>query len=124
MKQYDLLIIDDEQRYADMLARRLELRGCACRTCYTGLDAIDMLKRERFLLIVLDLRLPDLYGIEVLTRIRQMGATVPVIILTGHGTEKDRTECMAQGAYAFIHKPLDIERLLDILSSVRETAHD
>lgn len=119
MKQYDLLIVDDEQRYARMLARRLELRGCSCRTCYTGEDALTVLTRERFLLIVLDLRLPDLYGTEVLIRIKAICESVPVIILTGHGTEKDREACMGLGAYAFIHKPLDIERLLALLGEVR-----
>jgi DNA-binding response OmpR family regulator len=122
MKQFDLLIIDDEQRYANMLARRLELRGCICQTRYTGHDGLLALEQNNFFLIVLDLRLPDLYGTEVLTRIRKICTKVPVIILTGHGTEKDRLECMEQGAYAFIHKPLDIEKLLTILADIRKTS--
>ena len=120
MKQYDLLIVDDEQRFADMLARRLNLRGCNCEVCYSGQEALDILKRKKFHLILLDLHLPDIYGTEVLTRIRKNDERTPVIIVTGHGTEKDRRECMQQGAYAFMHKPVGIDELMTILAEIVE----
>ncbi len=120
MKHSDLLIIDDETRYADMLARRLELRDCRCEVCYNGGDGIRIIEKKMFLLVVLDLQLPDMYGTEVLARIKKIRPDIPVIILTGHGSEKDRQQCMKQGAYAFIHKPLNIEKLLDILNEIRE----
>ena len=120
MKQYDLLIVDDEQRFADMLARRLNLRGYNCDACYRGREALKILKRKKFHLILLDLHLPDIYGTEVLTCIRKNDERTPVIILTGHGTEKDRRECMQQGAYAFMHKPLGIDELMTILAEIME----
>jgi two-component system, OmpR family, response regulator len=120
MKQYNLLIIDDEQRFADMLAKRLDLRGCICDVCYNGQEALNVLKRKNFSLILLDLHLPDIYGTEVLTRIKKIHAGTPVIILTGHGTEKDKRECMQQGAYAFMHKPLGIDELMTILDKIGE----
>lgn len=119
MKQYTLLIVDDEKRYANMLSRRLALRGCICEVCYSGTQALEILKRKQFFLTLLDLRLPDIYGLEVLKRIKAFCTTMPVIILTAHGTEKDRTECMRQGAYAFIHKPLGIEMLMTILGQIK-----
>lgn len=119
MKQYDLLIVDDEQRYADMLVRRLALRDCICKVCYNGQDAIRMVRKNKFHLIVLDLQLPDLYGTEVLVKIKEINQRVPVLILTGHGTEKDREECMSKGACAFMHKPLDIEALLSLLHQIK-----
>jgi DNA-binding NtrC family response regulator len=122
MKQYDLLIVDDEKRFADMLARRLKLRDCICEVCYSGQEALKILKRKNFFLVLLDLHLPDIYGTEVLIRIKEMDARTPVIILTGHGTEKDRRECMQQGAYAFMHKPLGIDELMTILARIREIA--
>ena len=64
MKQYNLLIVDDEKRFADMLAKRLSLRGCHCAVCYSGQQALDLVRRKNFYLILLDLRLPDIYGIE------------------------------------------------------------
>jgi DNA-binding response OmpR family regulator len=120
MKQYNLLIVDDEQRFANMLAKRLSLRGCHCEVCYNGQQALDLVKRKNFFLILLDLHLPDIYGIEVLTRIKVISEMTPVIILTGHGTEKDRRACMLQGAYAFWHKPLIIDELMAILARIEE----
>jgi two-component system, OmpR family, response regulator len=120
MKQYNLLIVDDEQRFANMLAKRLSLRGCHCEVCYNGQQALDLVKQKNFFLILLDLHLPDIYGIEVLTRIKAISEMTPVIILTGHGTEKDRRACMQQGAYAFWHKPLIIDELMAILARIEE----
>jgi DNA-binding response OmpR family regulator len=122
MKHYDILIADDEQRYADMLARRLELRGLRCKVCYKGGTAIDMAAQEGFPMVILDLRLPDLYGTEVLTRIKAQSPETAVIILTGHGTEKDRQQCMERGAHSFMNKPLDIDRLVAIMAQVRGTS--
>ncbi len=120
MKRYDLLIVDDEQRFANMLAKRLNLRGCVCKVCFNGKEALNILKQKNFSLILLDLLLPDIYGSEVLSRIKEIGDTTPVIILTGHGTEKDRRKCMQLGAYAFMHKPLGIEELMAILAQIGE----
>ena len=64
--------------------------------------------------------MPDLYGTEVLIGIKKINPDIPVIILTGHGTEKDRQQCEKLGAYQFIHKPLNIEVLMTILEHIRE----
>jgi len=120
MKQYNLLIVDDEQRFANMLAKRLMLRGCHCDICYNGQQALDLVRRKNFFLILLDLHLPDIYGTEVLTRIRKNDERTPVIVVTGHGTEKDRQECMQQGAYAFMRKPVGIDELMTILAVIGE----
>jgi DNA-binding response OmpR family regulator len=122
MKQYNLLIVDDEQRFADMLAKRLSLRGCHCDICYNGQQALDLVGRKDFFLILLDLHLPDIYGTDVLIRIKAVDSSTPVIILTGHGTEKDRKACMQHGAYDFIHKPLGIDELMAILARIEETS--
>ena len=121
MKRYDILIVDDEQRYAEMLARRLGLRGLTCKVCCDGQAAIAAIVEAHFPLIILDLRLPDLYGTEVLAHIKQRQPETAVVILTGHGTEADRVECLARGAHAFMHKPLDIDRLVTIMTQIKET---
>ena len=120
MKQYNLLIVDDEQRFANMLAKRLSLRGCHCDICYNGQQALDLVGRKEFFLILLDLHLPDIYGTEVLKRIKVISAQTPVVILTGHGTAEDRRACMQEGAYAFWNKPLGIEQLMVILAQLGE----
>ncbi len=120
MKPYSLLIVDDEERFANMLAMRLNLRGCDCEVCYNGQDAIDIIQEKTFDLVLLDLRLPDIYGTDVLAGIKEINAKIPVIIVTAHGTEKDRQLCIQLGAYAFMHKPLNIEELTPILKKLRE----
>jgi len=122
MKHADILIVDDERRYADMLARRLRLRGLTCKVCYDGQTAIDIIALEKFPMVILDLRLPDLYGTEVLTRIKAHRPETAVIILTGHGTEKDQEQCMARGAHSFMNKPLDIDLLMTIMDLIKETS--
>ena len=122
MKQIDVLIVDDEQRYADMLAKRLALRGFSCKVRYNGQTGIDTVSQERFAVVLLDLRLPDLYGTDVLKQIKKHRPETVVIILTGHGTEKDRGTCMALGADAFMNKPLDINRLESIISPIKASA--
>ncbi|MBL0713098.1 MAG: response regulator [Desulfosarcina sp.] len=120
MKHTDILIVDDEHRYADMLARRLGLRGLTCKVRYDGKTAIDSIAREEFPMVILDLRLPDLYGTEVLKQIKKRRPETAVIILTGHGTERDREQCMARGAHSFMNKPLDINRLMAIMARIKE----
>ena len=120
MKQYRILIVDDEERFANMLASRLSLRDCVCEVCYRGQEALDLIGREDFFLILLDLHLPDIYGVEVLSQIKQSGCTTPVIILTGHGTDDDRRKCLSLGAYDFVHKPLKINELMAVLKTIEE----
>ena len=120
MKQYDVLIIDDEQRYADMMAKRLTLRECRVKVSYTGEQGLSAVKQANFHLIVLDLQLPDLYGTEVLKQIKTVKPEIPVIIVTGHGSEADRKECLKEGAFAFFHKPLDIKELHTTLMQVKK----
>lgn len=125
MKRTDILIVDDERRYADMLARRLALRGLTCKVLYDGQTAIDIVAQEHFLMVLLDLRLPDLYGTDVLVQIKTCRPETAVIILTGHGTEKDREQCMDRGAHAFMNKPVDIDRLVGIMTGIKESCrHD
>ncbi len=122
MNQYSLLIVDDERRFANMLAKRLTLRGCQCDVCYSGRQALDLVGQRDFFLILLDLHLPDIYGTEVLRRIKEVDPKTPVIIVTAHGTAKDRKECTRLGALAFVHKPLGIDELMEILARIEEIA--
>ncbi|KPA10531.1 response regulator receiver protein, partial [Candidatus Magnetomorum sp. HK-1] len=99
MKHNNILIVDDEEKYVEMLARRLELRGLKCAFCFDGKTGIRMLTDRSYDLIILDLRLPDMYGTEVLMEMKKINPDIKVLILTGHGSETDREECMSKGAY-------------------------
>ncbi len=120
MKQDNILIVDDEQGYANMLAKRLSLRGFDCQVCYTGQSAIELNIWQNFAMVLLDLQLPDLYGTEVLKQIKHSRPEAAVIIITGHGSRRDEEACMQNGAYEFIHKPVDINRLMEIMAQIKE----
>lgn len=122
MKRYTILVVDDEKHYADMLVRRLTLRGIASHACYDGGSALDTLKRTPIPVVILDLRLPDMYGLDVLKNIKADIPETVVIILTGHGSEKDRQQSMAMGAHAFMNKPVDIDRIMNIVSKCKAIA--
>ena len=121
MKHIDILIIDDEIKFADMLSRRLSLRGITCHACYDGQSGLKWVKENpgAARLILLDLKLPDMYGTQVLARVKQIDSAVPVFIITGHGTREDEKECLALGAAEFIHKPVRIEKITTLLNCVQ-----
>jgi two-component system, OmpR family, response regulator len=118
MKHIDVLIIDDEIKFADMLSRRLSLRGVTCQACYDGKTGLRWVKENPGAadLILLDLKLPDMYGTQVLAQIKKIDPAVPVFIITGHGTRKDEKECLDLGAAEFIHKPVSIEKITTLLN--------
>jgi DNA-binding NtrC family response regulator len=111
-----ILLIDDERTFADTLAKRLSVRGIDCAVAYDGRAGIALVESKTFTGVVLDLRLPDLDGCEVLRRIKDLRPDLPVAILTGHGTDHDARECMKNGATAFIHKPVDLTQLVRLFT--------
>ncbi len=115
-----VLLVDDEQRFVDNLARRLNLRGFNTLVAYDCRSAIEAIHQHAPGLMVLDLRLPDMDGVELLRWIKQKHPHIQVIILTGHGTPEDRRECLALGARAFLHKPVDISELTALLSEAEK----
>ncbi|MBU1248660.1 MAG: response regulator [Proteobacteria bacterium] len=110
-----ILLVDDEIQFVDSLAERLELRGFETLVAYGGLSALELFLQHTPSLVVLDLRLPDIDGGEVLKRIKEIAPDVRVIIITGHGSEDDRLACMTCGADGFMRKPLHIKNLVEAL---------
>jgi DNA-binding response OmpR family regulator len=116
-KQKRILLVDDENRFVNMLAKRIRLRsGYLPEIAYDGQSALRLMKNQEFILILLDLCLPDIHGTEVLRQAKDLYPTIPVIILTAHGTEKEEQVCMELGAHAFLHKPVNMLELLSIFS--------
>jgi two-component system response regulator CpxR len=110
-----VLLVDDERDFADTLSERLHLRDVGASVVYDGEQALKFLAEERPELVVLDLRMPGLDGIEVLASIKKDFPEVEVIVLTGHGSRKDREKCLALGAFAFLQKPVDFEELAEVM---------
>jgi len=113
MKKKDIkvLVVDDEVAFANTLSQRLQMRNLKVGTAYDGEQALSKLKQEEPDVIVLDLKMPGMHGMEVLEEIKKAYPDIQVIILTGHGTDKDEEEAKKLGGFDFLKKPADIEHL-------------
>ncbi|MBW1894227.1 MAG: response regulator [Deltaproteobacteria bacterium] len=112
MKKLKVLLVDDEEDFVATLAERLELREIETKIATDGETALDIIGKEPFSVIVLDLMMPGLSGLEVLQRIKQMNISAPVILLTGHGSTREGIEGMRLKAFDYLMKPLQIEELI------------
>ena len=112
-KSTRLLLIDDEEGYVTILAKRLAKRNFLVKTALSGVEAIRILRSESFDLAVLDLKMEDMDGIEVLKVFKAMEPEMPVIILTGHGSETAAREGMEFGAFDYLVKPCDLSELVE-----------
>ncbi len=113
MEGIRVLLVDDEQGYVDVLANRMRRRGILPGKAYSGTAAIQLLRRNDFDVAVLDLKMEDMDGIEVLKIFKKMDPNLAVIMLTGHGSEKEAHRGMAHGAFDYLTKPCDLKDLLD-----------
>lgn len=113
-----ILIADDEVEFASTLATRLELRQFAARVANSGQEALAAIEKETPDILLLDLKMPDLDGLEVLAKLRVGYPQLKVIILTGHGSFEAGREGMELGAVDYIMKPVDLSRLIQIITDV------
>ena len=119
-----VLLVDDEREFVQTLSERLEMRDVGSAVAYDGESALKMVEDDEPDVIILDLRMPGIDGIEVLRRVKRTHPHIEVIILTGHGSEEDRKTCMELGAFAYLHKPVDIEALSETLRKANEKARE
>ena len=112
MASWKVLVVDDEQEFAATLAERLTLRGMVTVTANDGEQALRCMEQERPHIVILDMKMPGMSGMEVLRLIKQKCPTIPVILLTGQGTANDNAEGMGVGAFDYLVKPVKIEELL------------
>ncbi|WP_321404684.1 response regulator [Maridesulfovibrio sp.] len=114
-----VLLVDDEREFVKTLSERLLLRDLGSAVVYDGESALDVVKEDEPEVMILDLKMPGIDGIEVLRRVKNERPNIEVIILTGHGSDEDRKTCMALGAFAYLNKPVDI----DVLSKTLKDAY-
>jgi DNA-binding response OmpR family regulator len=107
-----LLLVDDEEGYVKVLSKRLARRNMEVMTALSGAEGIQRLRKQDFDVAILDLKMEDMDGIEVLRVFKKMVPDLPVIMLTGHGTEKAAREGLDLGAFDYLTKPCDLEELV------------
>lgn len=108
-----LLIVDDETGFAEVLCKRMRRRGVDAASAASGDEAVQLLRRSEFDVAIVDLKLQGMNGIEILKVFRLMAPDMPVLMLTGHGSEDARNECIKLGAAGYLSKPVDFDRLLE-----------
>jgi DNA-binding NtrC family response regulator len=115
-----VLLVDDETDFLNTLAERLEARGLKVNTASSGEDAVTKVDNQSFDLIVLDLAMPGIDGLETLKRIKAKQPEAEIIMLSGQGSIKTSIEAMKLGAEDFIEKPVNITELMDKISEAKD----
>ena len=115
-----VLLVDDEEEFIATLGQRLEARNLKVSTSTSGAEAIDLVDKQDFDVIVLDLAMPGMDGLETLKRIKEQHPDTEIIMLTGHGTIESGIEAMKAGAEDFMEKPVDINILMTKISEARQ----
>ncbi|MDY6969866.1 MAG: response regulator [Spirochaetota bacterium] len=119
-KEGNILVIDDDKQLADMLVKYLSKLGYRTFSENNGFDGIARFKTGYFQLILLDLKMPDINGIEVLDRIKGIDRQAVVIIITGEGTIESAVSAIKKGAYDYITKPFDLKSLEVVINRAME----
>jgi DNA-binding NtrC family response regulator len=115
--QRRLLLVDDEVGYLEVLSKRLTRRNLDITTASTGQQGIQLLRRNDFDVAVVDLKLTDMDGIDVLKIFKKICPEMAVIILTGHGSEQAARDGIALGAFDYLTKPCDLESLIKVIDA-------
>ena len=108
-----VLLVDDEKGYLNVLSNRLLKRSIHATKAFSGTQAIQILRKHDFDVVVLDLKMEDMDGIEVLKIMKKMVPDLPVIILSGHGSQTAAQEGMSFGAFDYLSKPCELQELMD-----------
>lgn len=108
-----LLFVDDEEELVSAVVERLEIRGIHAVGVTSGDEALQRLREESFDVVLLDVKMPGLSGLEVLRVIRRTHPDVKVVLMTGHGSAEDTELGLRLGASACLQKPVELEAMLD-----------
>lgn len=120
-KRIKLLLVDDERPFVEVLRKRLIKRNIDVTAAFSGTEGIQAVRKVDFDVAVLDLKMGDMDGIEVLKTFKKMYPAMEVVILTGHGTEETVQDGMQSGAVAYLSKPCDFEELISIIKKTIST---
>ena len=106
-----VLLVDDEREFVQTLSERLQMRAFGSAVVYDGEEALSVIDEDEPEVMVLDLKMPGVDGLEVLRRVKRDHPDVEVIVLTGHGSKEIEERCLEMGACAYLEKPVDLDTL-------------
>ncbi len=117
------LIIDNDAAHAETMADSLSRVGYQCTVAITGAEGASLLERDTFEIVVTDLKMPDVGGLEILAVCKDLQPDAEVILVTGHGTIQSAVEAMQQGAFNYLLKPLDLKQLRAVVDNAARNQH-
>lgn len=118
-----VLVVDNEEEFASTLAARLQLRNITSASAYSGGEALAAIADFRPDVIILDLQMPDMGGLEVLSQVKKIAPTIDVILMTGRGSLETGIAGMELGAFDYLVKPVDLNTLLDRIADAFQKRH-
>jgi len=118
LKTILVLIVDDRYEDRETLKDILEDKGYKVIEADSGYKAIELVKKGKYNIILLDIKMPDIDGVKTFEEIHRINPNVPVIMVTGYSAEELVQEALNKGAYACITKPFDIEKILSVMEKV------
>jgi DNA-binding NtrC family response regulator len=114
-KKPRVLFVDDEQGLVTAVVKRLNLRGVEASGAVSSLDALRKVEEEVFDVVVLDVRMPDIGGLDMLRRFRDQYPDMAVVLMSGHGSIENVEEGARLGAFDYLQKPVEIEDLVAVI---------
>ena len=112
MERLRILVVDDEEDLVATLAERLTLRGFDVEPASSGTEALGLVDRHDFSVLILDVKMPGIGGLALMAQIKQKHPGLPVILFTGHSSVADAERGMQEGACDYLMKPIDIDQLI------------
>lgn len=119
--KFKVLVVDDEDSIRNRCVQLLQKNNYDVKGANDGEQALFLIKKFGFSLVITDIRMPRLGGIELLERIKEISPETEVVMITGYGTVESAVEAMRLGAYDYITKPFDVDRLLTVVGHIRKT---
>jgi two-component system response regulator HydG len=118
-----VLVVDNDGAHAEAMADSLRSVGFACTIATGGRDAISLLESSTFEIVVSDLKMPDIGGLEVLAKCKELQPDAELILVTGHGTIESAVEAMQRGAFNYLLKPLDLKQLRAVVENAARSQY-
>lgn len=112
-----ILLVDDEDRFRKTLKKRFKDRGIHISDAASGYEALEMIREQPWDIVVLDVKMPGMSGLDALKEIKKIAPEIEVILLTGHASVEIAADGMKLGASDYLYKPCDIEDLIDKIDS-------
>ena len=124
MEQLRILFVDDETELVATVVERLQLRSFAARGATSGAEALAEMNTHTYDVVILDVIMPGIGGLKVLDEIQRMRSRPAVVLLSGHGSSETVEEGLRLGAFAYLQKPVDIDKLLAVVRQAADRSRD